>query len=104
MIESRVQKHLPNVWIAPIVGHHLRVNLDPKIVVSSVHQARACVAHIMRNCDHVLAQFLESLIEGVFVVFTFALTVGDEAHAVADEHKDTTVVYTIQGGHVGHTV
>ena len=37
IMNSRMQKHFPNCWVAPEVRLSLRENLDSKIIVATLH-------------------------------------------------------------------
>ena len=102
--DARVKQHLPNVRIPPIVRSHLRVQLNPKIVMSSIQHPRHRVLTVPTQTNHVLSQLLERLIESVFVVVRLTIAVGDHTLQFAYEKQNTTLVDSVETCHIGNGV
>ena len=104
MIESGGLEHLPDSRVAPVVWHGLGPDIDVEIIVSSFQVGWHSPVGVPIKADHVLLQFLEGLVKGSFVILALALAKTDLAPAVSDEDEDTSVIDSIQTGHIGDTV
>lgn len=58
--------------------------------------ARSRPVLIPVQAHHVLPEFLECLVKGLFVIFALSLAIADEAASVADKNEDTPMVDAIK--------
>ena len=104
VLEAGSYEHLPDSGVSPVVSIWLGPNLDVKVVVVAFEHSRDCPVLVPVKANHVLSHLLESLVEGSFIVLSLTLSIGDHASTIAAEDEHTTVVHSIQLGHIGHTV
>ena len=102
--ESSVLKHLPDGWVAPIVWHLLRVDLNLEVVVAAGQDLRAREDVLDVEEEHVGAGVLERVVEGLLVLTSLALAVCDHTTAVADEDEHAAGVDTVEACHVRDAV
>ena len=99
-----MNKHFPNDWVSPIVSSRLWKDLDEEIVVSSLEYGWRRVLYVPCEAHQILAHTLVSVIESALVVFTLAFAKGYEAPSVPAPYQHTSVIDSVQSGHIGDTV
>jgi len=83
--ESGMQKHFPDMRVAPIVWACLRKDFDFEVVVATFEYFRDSEVLIERNANQILPKFLKSLIECIFVILAFSLAEADKTITVTAE-------------------
>lgn len=64
MTEARMQQHLPDGGVAPVLGGSLRVNPNSKVVMTALHTLLGRVLNVEREAHQVLTHSFEGIIEG----------------------------------------
>jgi len=99
-----VQQHLPNGRVTPVVGGVLRPDFDSEVVVGALEDLGLGLVDVVVEADEVSPHVLERVVKSLFVVFSLALAVAEDAISIPAEDEHTPLVHSVQGGHVGHTV
>ena len=94
--EASVLQHLPKGGIAPVVGHLLREDLDPKVIVTAFEHLWTRENLIDVNAHHVLPRLFEGIFKGLLILVRLSFSVSDKAVAISNEDEHTTLVNTVQ--------
>ena len=93
-------EHFPDGGVAPVVRTCLRPDAEVEIVMAALQMTRRRPVLVPVKAYHILPKLLESLVEGLLVVFTFTLAIADQSASIADENEHTPLVNTIKRRHI----
>ena len=83
--KSGMQKHFPDMRVAPIVWACLREDFDFEVIVTTFKYFWDSEVLIERNANQILSEFLKGLIERIFVILAFSLAEADKTITVTAE-------------------
>ena len=104
VLEACSLEHLPDGWVTPVVWPALRPDPEVEVIMSTLKNRGHGPPSIPVQAHHVLLQLFERIVKGHFIVSCLALAKADNAFTIADENKDTSLVYSIESSDIGHTV
>ena len=80
-----MQKHFPDMRVAPIVWTGLREDFDFEVIVTTFKYFWDSEVLIERNANQILPELLKGLIERIFVILAFSLAEADKTITVTAE-------------------